>query len=94
MTKTYDVAVVESSYEKDGKTKNNYRKVGVMLEHSDGRKSIKLDRFFNPLGALNSNRECWLTIFDQKDKEQSETSTTQAGFNAPGASLKSDNIPF
>ena len=95
MTKFYDACVVESSYEKDGKSKNNYRKIGVVIQHKDGKMSLKLDRFFNPLGALNKDRECWITFFEQKSEasEQSQNGTQQnAGFSEP--SLKSDDMPW
>ena len=89
--KTYEICVVESSYQKDGKNKNNYRKVGSMLEHSDGRKSIKLDKFFNPLGALNEKGECWLNVFEQK----SNAGDTKSNNNSnQDTQIESDDIPF
>jgi len=92
--KRYDVCVVESSYEKDGKNKNNYRKVGTMIENDDGLMSIKLDRFFNPLGALNNKRECWLSVFEQKEREQQNVNHEFNNVVGKEVSDLQSDIPF
>lgn len=95
MSKFYDVCVVESSYtDKEGKTKNTYRKVGMMLQHEKGGMSIKLDKFFNPLGATQKGEksgqmECWLSVFEQKDRVNGDN-----GQSEPQGSTPESDVPF
>lgn len=92
--KTYEICVVESSYLKDGKNKNNYRKIGSMLEHSDGRKSIKLDKFFNPLGALNEKGECWLSVFEPKNNNEQNANVNVTNNSPNNTPHLEEDIPF
>ncbi len=73
-TKTHDLCVAVSTYEKDGQSKNRYLNVGsLMLDESEDGKSrfILMDRTFNPAGVKNpDNRENLLiSIFEAKKKD-------------------------
>jgi hypothetical protein len=81
--KTYkDVIVVTGTYTaKDGTEKKQYANVGFAIVDNEKGISIKLDKHFNPAGISG---DCWLSLYDRKDKQQ-----TQNNHN-----LKSDNIPW
>ncbi len=62
-----DICCVIGKYTgKDGKEKNRYQNVGVAcFEDGGGLKWQKLFKWFNPAGLES---ECYLTIFDRKEK--------------------------
>lgn len=70
----YNLAVVVGSYVKDGKDKNRYQNVGIMMENNDGGRFILLDRTFNPAGCPNPENKdkVLISMFEPKDREGSE----------------------
>jgi hypothetical protein len=63
-----DITVVTGKYEKDGKEKNRYHKVGTLLATPHfSRIAIKLDSL--PYHT-NEKGEIWLNVFVKEDAEQ------------------------
>lgn len=62
MKKTYDLAVVTGTYLKDGREKNRYQNVGVVLDGEKG-PMILLDRHFNPAGIDGKDGRIVLSMF-------------------------------
>lgn len=67
--KKFDLKVKSGEYEKNGEIKNSYRKVGVMIEGSNG-PYILLDKTFNPAGIQDGKENLLISIFEQKGKAQ------------------------
>lgn len=83
--KAYDLCVAVGKYEKDGKEKNRYQTVGVVLEKDDGGKFIILEPWFNPAGIPHeTGKGVMLSMFSPKAD------------GAPSASpqRENDDIPF
>jgi hypothetical protein len=82
--KAYDLCVAVGKYEKDGKEKNRYQTVGVVLEKDDGGKFIILEPWFNPAGvAHEAGKGVMLSMFEPK-----------ANGAPTGAPAGNDDIPF
>ena len=65
------ISVATGSYVKNWETKNNYETIGVIIEKSDGKQSIK----FNPIVTnylkqlFGEKFEWWANIFEKKEKQ-------------------------
>jgi len=82
--KAYDLCVAVGKYEKDGKEKNRYQTVGVVLEKDDGGKFIILEPWFNPAGIPHeAGKGIMLSMFEPK-----------ADGAQPAQKRGEDDIPF
>jgi hypothetical protein len=92
--KIKDLAVKVGTYESEGKTKNKYLNIGVVLENTDGGKFMLLERTFNPAGVPNPEGKSTVLIsmFDVDKKPD-----THKGFDKQGDisnPVSDDEIPF
>lgn len=72
MTKTHDVVMKTGEYEKDGKTKGRYMKIGVLFtDNESGRMSIKLDA-----APISPDWSGWLSLFDDNKDIQRQPAET------------------
>jgi hypothetical protein len=63
--KVYDLAVAVGKYTKDGKEKNRYQNIGIVMEKDDGGRFIILEPWFNPAGvAHDDGRGIMVSMFD------------------------------
>lgn len=93
--KIQDIAVKTRSYkDRDGKEKNRYENVGQVLQSDDGGKLYMLKKTFNPAGVPDEKGGEFiiLSMFDVKDKQQSQHEQQKSNGYAP-ADLD-DSIPF
>lgn len=90
--KVKDLAVAAGKYIKDGKEKNRYLNVGVVLETNDGGKFILLDRTFSPAGCPNPEGKSTVLIsmFDPKDGGHASEQQPAPASNP----VDTDEIPF
>ena len=96
--KIKDLAVKVGTYESNGKTKNRYVNVGLVLQKDDGGEFILINRTFNPAGVPNPDGKDTVLIsaFDPKDKD----SGNHKGFDKQGDVAKppddgmDSDIPF
>lgn len=91
--KIKDLAVKVGTYESNGKTKNRYVNVGLVLQKDDGGEFILINRTFNPAGVPNPDGKDTVLIsaFDPKDdkKPQQQETVQQAQ-----SSDMDDDLPF
>lgn len=68
--KKYDVMVKVGEYQKDGQTKSEYKKAGVMMVNDDGSEYLIMDRTFNPAGVPNPDNKATviLSLFSDQNK--------------------------
>jgi hypothetical protein len=84
-----DITVVTGKYEKDGKEKNRYHKVGTLLATPHfSRIAIKLDSL--PY-QTNDKGEIWLNVFA---KEENEQKSDNIDAQATNSQIKLSDIPF
>jgi hypothetical protein len=80
MKKLYDLSVPKNSYtNKAGDTKAVWLNIGSIMENTDGKRFIFLDRTFNPAGVPNpENRSNVLvSMFKSKEVEQQPENTQE-----------------
>lgn len=68
--KKYDVMVKVGEYQKDGQTKSEYKKAGVMMVNDDGSEYLIMDRTFNPAGVPNPDNKATviLSLFSEQNR--------------------------
>lgn len=93
--KAYDIAAIVGSYtDREGKQKNRYKNVGVVLEKDDGGRFLLLDRDFNPAGvpfdpARAGDNRILLSLFEPRQDNAAPGAAPSASAPAPH-----DDIPF
>lgn len=76
--KTHDLVVKVGSYtDKEGKTKNRYANVGLVIEQDDGRKFIMIDPCFNFAGVKREKDMVIVSMFEPKVKETTSGYSTE-----------------
>ena len=53
-------------YQKDGEDRTQWVNVGSLFIKDDGKMSVKLNGYINPLAFKNEKGEIWLNVFDKK----------------------------
>lgn len=91
--KIKDLTVKVGTYESNGKTKNRYVNVGLVLQKDDGGEFILINRTFNPAGVPNPDGKDTVLIsaFEPRDdkKEAKQEPEQPAQRND-----MDDDIPF
>lgn len=75
----YDITVKVGTYEKDGETKNRYKKVGMVMEKDDNSRFIMIDPTFN-FAAIQreQNRDMVIcSLMEPKTKEEFKQESKQ-----------------
>lgn len=60
--------VAGQKYTKDGEEKIQWINVGSLFIKEDGKMSVKLNAYINPLAFRNEKGEIWLNVFDKKSE--------------------------
>lgn len=71
--KKYDITVKVGEFKtREGETKAEWRRVGVVMENDDGSEYIILERTFNPAGVPNPENRATviLSLFQPRDDNQ------------------------
>lgn len=96
--KIKDLAVRVSTYkDKNGQDKGKYQNVGCILQMDDGKKTMLLNRWFNPAGipfapGRENSDVVLISMFDiKKDGESGDEATPAAPC---GGKDLDDDIPF
>lgn len=94
-SKTHDLAVKTGTYQKDGKEKNRYENVGMIMQSDDGGKLLLLKRTFNPAGVplTGKGKDDMVTLaaFEvNRDDPKQEPRGKPGGHDLPF----DDDIPF
>lgn len=87
MTTRQNLAVVVGTYQQDGKDKNRYMNVGVIVTKEDGGKFIELSPFVNYTALPRKDGKLYLSVFDTDDKK------SEAPAKAPAKTFD-EEIPF
>lgn len=86
MIKKYDIVATVGTYQKDGETKKEFRKVGVLME-KDGKPFILLERIFNPAGMpADGKRNVLLSLYEPKEENSHNNQQQEQPLD--------DHIPF
>lgn len=96
MGKKYDICAVKGTYtNKEGKTRNEYLNVGVVME-KEGREFILLERTFNPAGLPNPDNRSnvLLSLFEPKEKGQAQPQSKSYDSTPAHNDVDDDEIPF
>jgi hypothetical protein len=68
--KVYDLAVAVGKYTSEGKEKNRYQNIGVMLERDDGGRFMILETWFNPAGIPHEpGKGIMVSMFEPRQRE-------------------------
>jgi hypothetical protein len=108
MADVKDLCVVVGTYkDKNGDEKKRYETVGSYITKDDGGKFLKIKATFNPAGAMTRTDDgyVFLSLFDQKPKEQRQSSNSyddtghgyKSAKQAPvnhSSDVLDDDIPF
>lgn len=96
--KIKDLVVSVGKYESNGKTKNRYVNVGMVLQKDDGGEFILINRYFNPAGVPNPDGKDTILVssFDVKDGQEAgnHKGYTPTGNVAGTADDLDSPIPF
>jgi len=99
--KIHDLCVSVGKYNgSDGKEKNRYQTVGVMMETDAGGRFILLEPWFNPAGiAHDPGKSIMISLFDPKPHDGAGQSapppaSSSAPASPPTAPGNPDDIPF
>ncbi|MFA7238976.1 MAG: hypothetical protein WC091_02615 [Sulfuricellaceae bacterium] len=95
--KRYDLAVKVGSYTSNGKEKNRYQNIGVVMEKDDGGTFILLERSFNPAGVpfKEGGNTVMVSMFEPKgDKDEQPEPKQEAPKAGGGLNEEIDQIPF
>lgn len=85
-----DLSVKTGTYEKGGRTKGTYMKVGVIMTDEKGDQFILLDKTFNPAGIeTNGSPRVLISVYD-KPKETNRDLDNNKQFD----DANDDEIPF
>lgn len=64
-----DISVVSGTYQKDGKERNRYTKLGVLFASPGAVEALEGHRLSIKLDALPQGGEGWLNVFPRERKE-------------------------
>ena len=68
---------------KAGEERTRWVNVGIiMINRQDGKMTVKINSWVNPMAFANDKGEVWFNVFDKKDKESKEGKT--AADDEPG----------
>lgn len=94
--KIKDLVVSVGKYESNGKTKNRYVNVGMVLKKDDGGEFILINRTFNPAGVPNPDNKDTVLVssFDVKEGSETHKGFDKQGDIPPANPVGTDEIPF
>ncbi len=71
---------------KAGEERTRWVNVGIiMINRQDGKMTVKINSWVNPMAFANDKGEVWFNVFDKKDKESKEGKTAADDEPGPGA---------
>lgn len=92
--KVKDLSISVRVYtDSEGKTKNQYKNVGAILEDGEGKQMIMLDRSFNPAGCpfKEGSERIIINQFDPRDEKPAQRQEPKAN---PQSDIDDSGIPF
>lgn len=99
MGKKYDVVAIVGQYQdrQTGQMRPRHKNVGAVIEQSDGKQLLLLDKTFNPAGLAEKDRESiLLSLFEPRDSQQApQPAPQQPQQPAPQQGGEfNDDVPF
>jgi len=81
-----DIVAGKKTTFKDGQEKTQWTNIGTLFIKDDGKISIKINAYINPLAFANEQGEVWFNTFDHKTRE-----FPSRQINEPVVSVSSDS---
>lgn len=89
--KTHTLSIKTGEYEHEGKTKNKYLYVGVVMKNVDGSSFLLLDKTFNPAGIVDDRENVLITMIPVPVKKDSLNNQSDATTDSEPLSF---DVPF
>ena len=68
-----DIVAGKKFLNKAGEERTQWVNVGIiMINRQDGKMTVKINAWVNPMAFANEKGEVWFNVFDKKDKESKE----------------------